>query len=1034
MSVVESTLPLRQCKMCNVTKNRTELLNIMEVGPEKEDISHFINIFYRILQVRKVAYSGDLLCLNCLKPFVRYLRKGKLLFESHDKMQQVKYLSQTALSESRSNNNLHIESDFDPIAESSLEEQIAGPSGASSAGSSRSPITDFLLEQIAGPSGTSNAGSSRSPITDSLLELIAGPSEISSADSYNTPITDSSLEQIAGPSGVSSADSYNTPITDSSLEQIAGPSGTSSAGSYKTPITDSLSEQIAGPSGTSNAGSYKTPITVSLSEQIPGPSGTSNAGSYKTPITVSLSEQIAGPSGTSNAGSYKTPITDSLSEQIPGPSLHSEPFRATIAKPSINSSLKRFSNPDTDVVVNQKKRKTRNFNNTCPFCHSQDVNNRDFQFDSTTKLCSRHSQPYTCLLKDCKIVFPNRDVFIPHYRSHLKLTKQTYLCRTCFAVLGCSRNVKRDSHKHQDKSKLYCCCSDTFLSMTDFVFHKLLNHSLEVTVIMRHGQMKEYSNGDRPLNPLYATTMTKNTQCKQTSIQLFTCTVEYCGRVFDTVSANVEHFREHAKIPVTCSVCSICLLQSNIPDFQLKCNHINSQIACKICNCGFETLHELALHKFTNHLSVILCGPDKVQGCTVCGIIFKRYENPFDHYISKCFSYEDWDLKSNKSEKNEQSFDSVTKQSFHANFKFGGSYICIDCGVNFYSLNLYLAHVKKHGQAYHSRDLYNIILCPICDKNYDRSGFLNHLVSCTRGMQLTENTFGCAQCRKRLLISEPWRFRVHYLFCKSFETINDDSDKPCYKCLNCTFKSNNLLLCLGHSSAICIYFRLKMRYSMSMDEVKKVENRKKEIFKYSQIDLKPQNEYKHFFNPKCCNRNRQKLLDSFEYYCMFCKKGFYSDLIFKQHLNVHGYSCRPLNIVYCRYCVCDFDSIDHFTSHASGMSIDLPIEPTIHRPIKCEEIDDENLTTDLEISTGDVQIPTEDVKIPTGDVQMSTGDVQMSTGDVQISTGEEEKVSRKKNRVKSGNGIVEYTLEEEEEITIDEDQKPDLSRLNCDSD
>ncbi|KAL4096593.1 hypothetical protein QTP88_021516 [Uroleucon formosanum] len=90
--------------------------------------------------------------------------------------------------------------------------------------------------------------------------------------------------------------------------------------------------------------------------------------------------------------------------------------------------------------------------------------------------CPKHSNPHACFIENCHSVFPNKTVFIPHYRTHLNLNSSTYLCHQCFGVLTCSRRSMAD-HTHQDTSDLFKCCSLTFTTMTQLVLHKLINHS-----------------------------------------------------------------------------------------------------------------------------------------------------------------------------------------------------------------------------------------------------------------------------------------------------------------------------------------------------------------------------------------------------------------------------------------------------------------------------------------------------------------------------------------------------------------------------
>ncbi|KAL5242429.1 hypothetical protein ACI65C_009839 [Semiaphis heraclei] len=99
--------------------------------------------------------------------------------------------------------------------------------------------------------------------------------------------------------------------------------------------------------------------------------------------------------------------------------------------------------------------------------------------------CPKHSRPYACLIKDCHSVFPNREVFIPHYRTHLNLNSSKFMCHQCFDVLTCWR---RKGHIHQNVSDLFKCCSLTFPSITKLVLHKLINHS--AIVVSSNGQSR----------------------------------------------------------------------------------------------------------------------------------------------------------------------------------------------------------------------------------------------------------------------------------------------------------------------------------------------------------------------------------------------------------------------------------------------------------------------------------------------------------------------------------------------------------------
>lgn len=580
--------------------------------------------------------------------------------------------------------------------------------------------------------------------------------------------------------------------------------------------------------------------------------------------------------------------------------------------------------------------KSRKIKDSCIFCTGNCQNILKVN-DLKKKLCRQHSSKlFTCLCKNCNYVFTNRDYFIRHYRFHLNLDKQTYLCRTCFKILNCSRNLIKVDHKHQDLKKLYVCCSTFFSSMTDFVLHKLQKHRARICGTL--AKVQESIAQTVPWNSVendYATVDDPK--------QLFTCLEPNCDKVFNVLTHNRDHYRQHANIAKEYHLCGICLTKFNGErDYKLHSVHENHLIMCHECDSRFTSLHDLAKHKIQIHNSIVLCGDDSVPGCPVCLTYFQSNDEAQEHYAA-CYDFENED---NKKLVN-TSLNSTKTINIH------GSYVCKYCSLHYFSVVDYVTHLRrKHGQTIQEKNK-GIKLCPVCDMNYTYSSFVSHIETCTRSMKIKSDNastelFGCVYCKTVFSVFSAGQFRKHLLFCKSFVGYNHKGAHY-FRCLNCDFKSLNHPECVAHANIYCIYFQLKMNYAMKDDERLKVEQRIQLLKENCDLTLQavdippvvitlnhPANVLSdnsdiqwNRNSSMCCYSKTFRTLDLFNYLCNICDGKFFNEFAFRNHLDANGRKCRLNLSWYCTQCLIDFENENQYQAHLTVNLQYVPVPTAI---------------------------------------------------------------------------------------------------------
>ncbi|XP_050430475.1 uncharacterized protein LOC126839291 [Adelges cooleyi] len=598
--------------------------------------------------------------------------------------------------------------------------------------------------------------------------------------------------------------------------------------------------------------------------------------------------------------------------------------------------------------------------NSCPVC--MNVNNTNLQY-ATHNLCSKHSNTVsTCLVPNCYYIFSTIELFIKHYRHHLNLQKQTYLCRKCYAILDCPRSNIKSNHKCQDVSKLLVCCSINFPIMSNFVLHKLQNHSGKmIRSLAQYKQLGLDFNLPSPSKTKFSNEYSKN--------DLFTCLVSKCDKVFTTKSTNVRHYIQHASIPdefVTCAKCLHSCLKTQYVNHGM---HSSPPIICNVCALNFKTLHDLAEHKLTTHGSLILCQPSQLPGCPVCNVEFERNEDTKAHYL-KCFTKNN-EEPTKKSVVNTNVQESSPMPRKVLNEKHLSSYKCKICGHSCFKAVEYIEHAKKEHKMYIELKEKGIKLCPLCDQNFMLNKFSAHVEQCTYSMKIGDmpaNCFKCKYCNVHFDNVSPSQFRSHVLFCKSFEERTENDIK--YKfCINCTFRSQDIESCISHATQFCIYFQLKIHYAMGPDEKIKVENRD-ENQQVDKINLERKDDISFVNGMLLCkncslkfvsykeaiehNKNCLRLsLDPIpsldltkttketNFLCVQCKIKFTDITLYHNHCAKH--SAKP-NIWQCVICQCMFDNIIELNNHMSnhelqaGVPLAVPIKTETDTTIKTEDM------------------------------------------------------------------------------------------------
>lgn len=574
---------------------------------------------------------------------------------------------------------------------------------------------------------------------------------------------------------------------------------------------------------------------------------------------------------------------------------------------SITNNHLRNVRPDNSIehMTNDESLK---FDYCCPFCNYYVVDNK--LSNLKYRLCMKHKSPFTCLVHNCNWVFPNLSLFIKHYRRHLALDSRTFLCGKCLDIKKGSRKSK-NRHIHQNTSRLFCCCGRNFPTMTSFVMHKLSKHSPNVAM---HLKVNVPNN-------------VTDISCENNKIQLFTCTVTNCNKVYDVEAHNIAHYRQHAFIPSNDTICNKCLKSSSENNSSSPCIH-DKLIGCVECSVYFNSLHDYAKHKLCLHGAIVICSTEQTLGCPVCLANFDNFceVKITEHYI-KCFSrsYKNNILHCkpkldplpetvNLSESSNTIIPVVKKEEML------GSIICPICDYYLKSITEYIDHNSKVHHNITQLKETGIQLCPLCDQNYYSSDYIPHINNCTNTMKISieSNDFGCVHCKQIFKNSSPFLFRRHYNFCKTFSIIfgNVGSSKY-YKCSFCTFGSAEMNECVLHANGSCIYFQLKMRYAMKPNEKKIVEERKL-LEEFDNKMLESEN-----LNPSC-DKSKQKILKSYDYYCNICTNMFFDEIVFLKHLKSDGERCRPKDLWYCNLCLTDFTNENEYKEHITK---DLPNVP-----------------------------------------------------------------------------------------------------------
>lgn len=265
----------------------------------------------------------------------------------------------------------------------------------------------------------------------------------------------------------------------------------------------------------------------------------------------------------------------------------------------------------------------------CPFCHN---------YEKTAKIdvkhfCKKHSNPYSCLVPTCYSVFTSKDILIHHYRSHLNLASNSYLCNICLGILNCSRNESKKKHVHQNLESRLTCCSLFFPTMADFVCHKLLEHDGDIiskkSNIDPLNQNLKRPRKNKKFRALRSTKRTKVEQMINGPKISETPNTGYSGiydcKLCPTVYSTLSDFVEHSE-------------KSHDISYRLKENEIK---LCPLCDENYDTL------KFVEHIAMctntMKVDNDSLNqyGCIHCQQIFSGITaSQFRNHFNYCRSFE----------------------------------------------------------------------------------------------------------------------------------------------------------------------------------------------------------------------------------------------------------------------------------------------------------------------------------------------------------------------------------------------------------
>ncbi|XP_060833570.1 uncharacterized protein LOC132917054 isoform X2 [Rhopalosiphum padi] len=283
----------------------------------------------------------------------------------------------------------------------------------------------------------------------------------------------------------------------------------------------------------------------------------------------------------------------------------------------------------------------------CIFCTYQytDVSRNMY---SNIMFCSKHSKPFACLIDDCNTVFPNKDVFLAHYRTHLNLNSTSYFCRKCMAILDCPRRSITKNHVHQNLADLLKCCSLNFATMNKFVLHKIINHNI---ILVTGKDRSHILNKSDPIvmfpnkckiepidvkDDVILTSKVEKTEVNEEDAGNYKCTHYNCFQYFTSVKEYVEHSsKKHNNIiSLKDPGIKLCPLCNNNYLFNKFVEHIENctntmkigdkklnYFACVHCKCIFT---KLSASNFRNHFmfcksfNVITIDDKAYKKCNYC--------------------------------------------------------------------------------------------------------------------------------------------------------------------------------------------------------------------------------------------------------------------------------------------------------------------------------------------------------------------------------------------------------------------------------
>lgn len=150
---------------------------------------------------------------------------------------------------------------------------------------------------------------------------------------------------------------------------------------------------------------------------------------------------------------------------------------------------------------------------------------------------------------------------------------------------------------------------------------------------------------------------------------------------------------------------------------------------------------------------------------------------------------------------------------------------CKYCGLISNGINDFFKHLSKVHYIVVSLRYNRIRFCPLCERDCKIDDFLKHIHNCVNTMKVGDlllNQFLCTVCNVVFNDVTDCQFRKHFLFCKSFQKF-DYFGKLHYKCINCTFESNNIDLCMYHASSTCLYIRINLKYTLNSYETEETK-------------------------------------------------------------------------------------------------------------------------------------------------------------------------------------------------------------------